>query len=441
MFHKNFIKRLFVFANIVTVFLTFPLSVRAMEDENTDNNTKFYPQPNGIEIPSDPKEVGVISAIFPSREIEKSWDNLRVFTTQTINNIKKDPNKPKGIFFVHSLEDIMGATECFTKKWNETYPEKKRNFTGEKFHDTFSHEEFINHYITFLLAERTLISGSILAFNEKAHYNLRSTFSPVNFIIDVPQQCIAITERQDAGTPVSYFPLRQPNTKYINYDSYVEENSEKLITLDALIRFPNINASNDKLYNIMNEVAILSCAQKDGQNFRPNVVGVLINKSAPVPGFDYGNAGRNKEWAEAAEKFAKINNLPCIELPSKTKTYFSTENAKGMVSEWFDTRTDSIKNYVFKRNDFETTEEQSLIRELHTIVKQKLDLKEIPEDPEQEKRYIDELLEISNTNSKFKGIGDLILGTHHLKKDRTFLSSDEQLKTYGLIRSFKSQKE
>ncbi|OJW46277.1 MAG: hypothetical protein BGO67_08655 [Alphaproteobacteria bacterium 41-28] len=408
-----------------TILLFSSLSTRAMEEEKPDyieTRTKLrisQPRLEGIEIPSKPEEVGVKACDYSFPMVEGSWSDLSSFTLQTLRNFEQD--KGRGILFVHSLEDIMGATQCFTKMWNRNHPEDQRTVHGENFHEVFSHKEFIDHYIEYVLAQRFLISGSVLAFNESPTFTLRSTFSPVNFIFDVPKECVVITALRDAGTPVCYAPVKDLAVpRNVDFERYAAKYASERITLDALFRFPELQmyVGSNAYYNKMNEVGVLSCAQRGEEYFRPNVVGVLINTSAPLPGFDHGNGKRNEDWAIAIEDFAKANNLPLLRRDEQTQATFNEEDAKMMANEWFDDRTDSLFSYAQNRDDFLSIEETSLRAELHMLVTQggvgQDVIKEQPKFAPVFPHYFDD--------------------PTYVKKSQRFLLSDEQLETYGLKR-------
>ena len=344
--------KLRVFFGSVAIFLTMSFVVQAMENDDTLASYKVSLPFKGIEIPSLVEEVGIESLPYDSSQTKRSWGDLREFTKQTLSNFQSE-NK-KGILYIHSLEDIMGATQCFATKWNVTYSEDQRILESgdENFHNVFSSQEFVDHYIEFVLAQRVLISGSVIALSHSP-FNLRSTFSPVSFILDVPEQCVAVTSRKDAQTPVRYAPLRESYSPW-SLNSYVKKNAEKRITLDSLVRFPELQTyDQENFWNQMNEVAVVSCAQEGEVVFRPKIVGVLINESAPLPGFDYGNGERNMKWMAAAENFANQNDLPLLKIDAKTKPYFDTKEAGEIAEEWFVGKPSSVSAYFWRTEDFE----------------------------------------------------------------------------------------
>ncbi|OJW46276.1 MAG: hypothetical protein BGO67_08650 [Alphaproteobacteria bacterium 41-28] len=397
---NNFRKATFLLLS-GTILLSTSLSTYAMEEDPSAETSRLAskPQLKGIEIPSKPEDVGVEVGEYSHKAVEDSWGALSQFTAQTLHNFQQNPTNPRGILYVHSPEAIMGAEECFTHVWNKNHPQDQRTVQGDNFDEVFSSEEFVNNYIKYVLAQRILISGSVLALHEEPQYTLRSTFSPVNFIFDVPKECVTVTSIEDARTPVYYAPLKYGyNTREETFN-YAKNCAPTRVTLDTLVRFPKFGNESRAYYNGMNEVAILSCAQK-GENefFRPKIVGLLINTSAPLPGFDYGNAERNEKWIEAAQNFAKINNLPLLELNEKTPTTFTKEHAEGIANEWFGGETSSLYDYELKRDTSSSKKEGGLFNKFYSYIKEKM--------PD--------------------------FGT--VKKCQTFLLSKEQLETYGLKR-------
>jgi hypothetical protein len=323
---------------------------------------------HGIEIqanpviqisPNEPPTFEILSIKYPNaksdiikthidnqQKIHKSWQDLVFFTEQSIKNLQNGDEN--GIFLVHSLEDIMGAGSCFINKWNQKYLEDQR-FCKEDFsdfHEVFSHEEYINHYIEFLMAERPLISGSIIALNSDHSHDFAPTFSPVNFILQVPAECIIETSLKDAGSPVYYMSERADHEQTLStLREYIT--TKDRCSADRLIRFPDVSGSDNKYTKGMNEVAFLNVSQKNDQSFCTKIVAVLNNE---WPGFvvDYGNSSRNKEWKEAAKKFAETNNLPYFDLQNKNKRFFSENEIKKNYTDYYGEKFNhySLSSYI-----------------------------------------------------------------------------------------------
>lgn len=430
-----FIKSINLFT-IFAIFLTVSFLVQAMENEDTSDSHVTSLSFKGIEIPSLAEQVGIKFLSYISPQTKRSWEDLREFTKQTLSNFQSE-NK-KGILYIHSLEDIMGVPQCFATKWNEVYSDDQRILESDdkNFHNVFSFQEFVDHYIEFVMAQRVLISGSVIALNNPP-FTLKATFSPVNFILDVPEQCVVMTSRKDAQTPVRYAPLRESYSSW-SLSAYVKENAKNRITLDSLVRFPELQTIDEKkFWNQMNEVAIASCAQQEEILFRPKIVGVLINESAPLPVFDYGNGERNREWISAAENFANQNRLPLLKIDEKTTHYFDENEAGKIAEEWFKGKSSSVSAYVWQREDIEYEEEKNLKTNLKRIIMDEL------------KKFSKE----EHTPDNYKKIGSIIIqenpqfslvfqevidgGTASLNRERSFLLADQLLKTYGLNREEK----
>ncbi|HUX79233.1 MAG TPA: hypothetical protein VMW10_05760 [Alphaproteobacteria bacterium] len=420
-----------------TILLSSSLATLAMEEKpfTTTAHLTARPQLKGIEIPSMPEDVGVKVGEYLHKEVEDSWGALSQFTEQTLHNFQQGPKNPRGILYVHSLEDIMGATECFTKMWNRSHPQDQRTIDKENFHEVFSSEEFVNNYIENVLAQRILISGSVLALPGEPEFTLRSTFSPVSFIFDVPKECVVVTSGTDARTPVYYAPLKGLSSqREVNFEDYVSAHASNRVTLDTLVRFPMLQQPTKLYHNEMNEVGILSCAQKGEQEFfRPKIVGVLINTSAPLPGFDYGNAGRNIEWIKAAKEFAKVNDLPSLQLNEQTPTTFTKEGAERITNEWFEGRTQSLFEYMQNREAFKTENEQNLINKLHSIFNGRA--KHLESKLSDEEYIFNLVSEIVEEHPEFKEIMHLYVDVPgYVTKSQRYLLSDELLETYRLKR-------
>lgn len=341
-----------------------------------------------IVIPSDAERTG-LQAINNTPKMRQSWQALGSFTAQTMDNFQKGVKK--GIFYVHSLEDIMGAKKCFIENWNLNHPHDIRTLEVKDFHEVFTHQDYVDHYIPYILASRPLISGSILAFNDEPAFTLSNSFASVSFIMDVPAECVGVTSRADARTPVD-FVTPQEKKVLTPLQNYLDEDKSNLITLDALLRYPFFGSCDDKnYYSEMNEVAILNCAKSEGKVYKPSILGVLFNPSFGGKS-DYGNASRNILWKDAAEEFCKKQNLPFFTL-DRLKILSSEEIERTVVKEW----------YGASRNFFEEGREEKLLEAFGTT---KLDVF---------KNYYHNWIDFPALH-------------------RTFLLTDEQLKGYGLKR-------
>jgi hypothetical protein len=279
------------------------------------------------------------------KNIHKSWQDLVFFTEQSIKNLQN--NDENGIFLVHSLEDIMSAVPCFVNKWNQKYPEDQRFCKEDSdFHEVFSHEEYVNHYIEFLMAERPLISGSIIALNSDHSHDFAPTFSPVNFILQVPAECIVETSLKDAESPVYYMSECSDHEKALStLREYITRKAR--CSADRLIRFPDVRGFNDRYTKGMNEVAFLNVSKKNNQVFRTKIVAIL-NNEWPGLAIDYGNSLRNKEWKEAAKKFAETNNLPYFDLQNKNKRLFNQDEIRQIYADYYgeNFNHDSLSEYI-----------------------------------------------------------------------------------------------
>jgi hypothetical protein len=200
--------------------------------------------------------------------------------------------------------------------------------------------------------------------------------------LNAPSQCIAVTARTDAHTPV-YYRKGKDDRCQIDAQKYCSDKQPACITLDALVRYPDTveRVEGHLVAAQMNEVGILSCAQNNkGEVFRPKIVGVLWREKMRNRQSDHGNARRNVKLQEAAKNFARKNGLPFLTLEDSLTIGFSEE-------------------------DFQKVQDE---------------FSALP------------------TSGKPKGI-DLveyhnIAGAHHLDPRNLILLNDEQLATYGLRR-------
>jgi hypothetical protein len=204
-------------------------------------------QRRGIEIPSDPNIVGVNVLPFANPNVQASWDALPSFTRQTLANFSRG-NK-RGFLLVHSLEDIMGVPGQFMHMWNLNHPGDQRHFSlkdgsgAPAFHATFTTDEIVEHYISYLSAYRDIISCSLLALNIAKEWSVNNTFAPLSFIFEVSSQNIVLASRSDAHTPVYYRKSAGENRDAQEYSS---KERSGCITLDALIRYYSFAEINDK---------------------------------------------------------------------------------------------------------------------------------------------------------------------------------------------------
>jgi len=344
-------------------------------------------QRSSIVIPSDVERTG-LQAINSTPQMRHSWQALGSFTAQTMDNFQKGVKR--GILYVHSLEDIMGAQKCFLENWNLNHPHDIRAIENKDFHEVFTHQEYVDHYIPYILASRPLIAGSVLAFNDEPAFTLSNSFAPVSFIMDVPAECIGVTSRADAQTPVS-FVTQQEKKLLTPMQNYLDESKSGLTTSDALVRYPYFRTCDGIDYSSdMNEVAIMNCAKSEDKVYKPSILAVLFNPSYGGKN-DFGNAFRNIHWKDAAEEFCKKQNLPFYTL-DKMNSLSQEDIEKAVVKEWYE----SSKKF------FEPGREERL----HERLGPKLDV--------------------------FKNYHHAWM--HFSKLDQTFSLTDEQLKGYGLKR-------
>jgi hypothetical protein len=406
----------------------------------------------GIEIPSVAENTGLNARVYVHPDQYKSWSALKDFTAQTLHNF--ETGDKRGLLYIHSLEDIMGARSCFQKKWNQTYPMDQRYMANDcnNFHDIFTDQEFVDHYISFILAERFLIAGSIVTYCDINKLNLTATFSPISFVMIVPPECIYLTERHDARSSTDYFPNVTNVEEYKKgYNDGLEKRKNSITTLDFLIRFPEVFSNREeegKAYN-MNEVGVLSCAVSGNVEYRPTVVAVLYNKAQKNLEFDYGNASRNICLVEAAEIFAKNNNLPFItseachtvtksELSDLANEWFDkTPNAEGNADQYFlffdhyqNKADSSLANELYKRVTIETMNALNLTKETYDEL--------CLDGSDDERKAINDKrreisLKIRQNVPHFQEAADRRKYLEH--KSKTYLLSEDELQHYGLVRT------
>lgn len=270
-----------------------------------------------------------------------SWERLLDYTDQSIENFQRGDNR--GMFIVHSLEYIMGATDAFIKMWNENHPDDQRVLVRDQgFHDIFTHDEFLTHYDEYVIKQRILVSGSVFAAHVEPQNTLGETFGPVSLIYKVPPECIAVTSVHDAGTPVHYASLRRSEKRENVMDLYSDLAAEKLqelSSLDALVRYPWLaTADHPYLTNAMNEVAFFSHSRDvSGRLYTPKLVGIFINHGNKTGKFDYDNAGKNAKCAEAAKRFAGEKEMPIIEISDESiLTTFKLRETHDRIREFLD---------------------------------------------------------------------------------------------------------
>jgi hypothetical protein len=414
-----------------------------------------------IELPSDPGMMAVKAVVFPEAETEESWYRLYRpggYTDQTLENFSRGDTR--GILLVHSLEDIMGAAGCFTRMWNKNHPNDQRipvQNTVEEFHTLFSNEEFVSHYAEYVLAQRYLISGSVVAFNEQGQFTLDETFSPVSFIMKVPPQCIVVTAVSDAHTEVSYAPFSKTAGAFERekYGVQALEYADKLSSLDSLLRYPFLrprNELNDTFDTDMNEIAFLSCTKGVSEEFsRPQVVGVLINKHLKFQQLDYGNGVRNRQYIDAAKEYAKSTGLPTIEIDQPRASLFQSE-ASEVIADWFGFSTDfgedygtafgedygyycNGKNYHYRLLSAEQTATEKtgneLVKEILSSIPPSLDFMAKKYSAEDKKNAQEKALEKAFEEiPKYREVCEIL---NSLKvKGQKYLMSQEQLAGYGL---------
>ncbi|MGV8949284.1 MAG: hypothetical protein ACOH2E_08005 [Candidatus Paracaedibacter sp.] len=324
--------------------LCFSLSSWCMEPEK---------EKYGIEIPSVAEKTGLNARGFAHPEQYRSWSALNDFTAQTLHNF--NTGDQRGLLYIHSLEDIMGAIECFNKKWNETYQSDQRVIKdGSDFYDVFTRQEFVDHYVAFVLAERFLIAGSIVAYCDINKHNLTATFSPVSFVMSIPPECIGVTERDDACTEVDYFPnINSVEDTKQKYNDEIERGKERITSLDFLARFPSIHnfGKNYKgrTYK-MNEVAVLGCAVLGDKVYRPSIVAVLYNQAQTHLASDHADAQRNACLVEEAENYAKAQRLPF--LINNACPIISKNEGIELAAEWFESQENTKTDLNAYRSHF-----------------------------------------------------------------------------------------
>lgn len=274
-------------------------------------------------IPLAPCVLGMDGALgIPVQEtntpFHKSWQPLSTFTKQTINNFKN--NDPRGIFIVHSFENIMGAS-------------KQMRYLLEA--DEYSNLDFVRNYAK-LLSTRTLISTSLLFLGTPPHpeqptlgnspLSNYDSFGKFSVILEVPRECIVLANKQDAYTQVEYLKAGE-RSKIMSEETPTGQKLLDMsyhITLDEMVHSPNFfrdfedkdDLNSEFIYRpIMNEVAILSCARlKDGTLKSPSIVALFENQTLASNKIDMGNSIFNRGLAEAVKVYAKEQNLPYLVL-------------------------------------------------------------------------------------------------------------------------------
>lgn len=304
-----------------------------------------------IVVPSDPENMAVTAVKYPNEATRISWKNLSKpggYTDQTITNFGNGDQR--GILLVHSLEDIMNAARSFEILWNKNYPDDQRTISNnsiESFHEVFG-DVFIEHYIEYIFSQRYLMSGSVVAYNDTPESTLGETFSPVNFILRVPAECIVVTSTHDAGTGVSYFPLSRTNGQG-ERENYGDQALEELQSLDAIVRYPGYAPYGEGWVANMNEIAFLTCAKDDSGNiYLPEVVGVFINNNKKASQFDFGNSTRNRNYIEKAITFANRKSLPVLIIEER-QTSFPEQKFLERAGEWFKIKQSDNYNYFHSR--------------------------------------------------------------------------------------------
>lgn len=311
-----------------------------------NNSLKFNQLGHGIEIPSDPELTGLPSPGFSTPEMELSWRNLVPFSQQTMANFSKGIKR--GILYVHSLEICFGAGGL-----------SEDNFKG-----------FVEKYIDYL-AHRPIIAGSVVAYNDDPMFTLPHTFASISFIIEVPAECIAVTERSGARTPYnnSHDKKEWAKRSRKTLEDYLKKNKPSA-TLDAIIRPPNKGSCGlNTCVADMNEVAILNCAISGDSIYRPKVVGVLYNEKAYTGKFDYGNASKNAKLKDAAYEWSLENQLPFI-CPSIIEPCPNTDFLKVVWGAWYGEREsfDHVQGIPpFDLKDFRFLLDETQLRNYHLI--------------------------------------------------------------------------
>lgn len=332
----------------IVIVLQSPFA-RTSEKTSDLANTVIPEKLGRLTIPSDVDRLGVPAITIDKQAVAQSWDFLPSYLQQTLQNLRQQ--NARGLLYVHALEDIMGATECFEETWNAAHPQDQRFLCQEDFQQLFTAEEFVTHYVPYILAQRVLISGSVWTMHEQAIYTNTDTFSPVCLILEVPRPCVALAKRRDAQTRVEYvFGTKKLDRAYWYEFSRIAGTS--LISLDALVRFPDAGTvyTEQERYFIpeMNEVAIYSCAIEGKTVYRPSVVGVLINRTKGTVKHDLRNGERNAKLAEAALAFARDNNLARVIYEPKVTTQLGEANWIALATEWFGFQA-SFLNYALER--------------------------------------------------------------------------------------------
>lgn len=323
-----------------------------------------------ITIPSDDKIVSLTPSPRRGQALE-SWSHLPEYTLQTLENFNN--GSPRGVLCVHSYEVISGIIPHFTKRWNDEHPHDQRLSVTKRDYDEdykdfftiFTPEEFVDHYVSYVLANRPLISSSILSFHEEQVYTNFSTFGPVSLILSVPPQCVTFTSYRDSYTHMDYWT--EPSPQGVKkYKMYLKS---ELYPLDSLMRFSNVEPYYDltdttpsykkaQLFSpVMNEIGVLSCANSIGKFYRPSVVGILINPHEnSCSASDLGNGKFNKFLETAARAWISRHELPVIDLASLTRCVFSQEQLNVPAVEWRAIQTDGFSqkpcSSYLKRNDY-----------------------------------------------------------------------------------------
>lgn len=391
-----------------------------------------------IRIPSDPDIMGVKAVQYPHPKTRESWESLYKpggFTDQTLENFCRGDKR--GVFIVHSLEDIMGATTCFYKMWIESHLADRRTpATAEpraaaEFHERFK-DEFVSHYISYVLARRYIIAGSVVAFNDEPQFTLGETFLSVSFIMKVPPECIVMATPSDASSPVYYAHPKSQSyeissqkvecTKVVDR-AYVSGAAQ---SLDSIMRCPEIEtvtSASDQYVLGMNEVAFLSCAVDEaGYIYRPEVVGVFINNLGCTWKGAYGSEHRNYAYIEAAKAYAEAAGLPIIDVSKEAPPLFSADQASKLLKERIDDPY-ALAGYIGRLP--ETKARESRFVSLLTEEIEKLDK---DQDPEERAK-----LACANVLHKFSEfMRDINWLNHEKGRLITFRMRETQLAKYGL---------
>ena len=271
---------------------------------------------------------------------------------------------------MHSYEiSFDNAIKHFREKWNTSHPNDQRRFFAkqkysdlfEDFFNVFTAQEFVDHYIEYVLADRPLISTSLLSFHDEKVYTNFSTFGPVNLIFSAPHQCITFTSYADSYTPFDYWNQRPSSNELEKYTTYL---NSTLSPLDSIMRFSNVERDYLKpgksYYPVMNEIGVLSCARVIGEFYRPSVVGILINPhKLPTPPSDLGNSKHNKLLEGAARTWATQNGLPILDLKDVEPAFFTENELSSPENEWITMQncmpsTPYIKRHDLRKRDLST---------------------------------------------------------------------------------------